>query len=102
PESEAPSTDAVRAGAARLLEAAGEHAAAEVLDRATLESAPVPSASGDLSRYVARLEPADLVSVEKRPELVERLCWAIRRAGTRAASGVASVELAPSLEARNG
>lgn len=96
---ERPGDAAVLAGAAALLEAAGDPEGAAALRRATLESAPIPnSPSVPLLRYVVRLAPADLVQAQRDADRAARWCSAVQSAGTRAVEAVSSVDLAVTLD----
>src|SRR6185503_18619724 len=94
---DSPDPEAVLEGAAQLLAAMGAKAAAAMLRRAELEQAWLASAEGKLVRYVIRLDPADLAAALRNADLAGQLDEAVKRAGTRAAGMVASVDLAPAL-----
>lgn len=85
---ERPAPEAVLAGAAALLDEAGERRAAAMLARARLDAAAVPSASLPITRYVLQLATADRASTWQQPELEERLRRAIHDAASRAAEQV--------------
>jgi hypothetical protein len=88
-----PSPEAVRAGAAALLDAEGDARAAALLRRADLTQAAIPEASPPLMRWVAHLHPADLAAAERDGRLADSLRRALRAAATRAEEAV-TVELA--------
>lgn len=83
-----PAPEAVLAGAAALLDAAGDRPGAEMLRRARLDAAAVPGASLPLRRYVLQLATADRVRAWAQPELEERMRRAVHDAASRAAETV--------------
>lgn len=85
---ERPSPAAVLAGAAALLEAMGDHAAAEVLGRAGLDVSAVAGASLPITRYVLQLATKDRARTWREPQLEERLRRAVHDAAIRAAEQV--------------
>jgi hypothetical protein len=93
---ERPEPEAILAGAAALLDALGEPAAAAQMQRAELEMAAVPGTSTPLLRVVVRLAPADLVAAQRDGRLGELLRSAVHAAAARAEEAV-SIELALSL-----
>lgn len=96
PTPDPPSDPAVLAGAAALVRAEGDADLGAMLDRASLESADVPSSGGyALRRYVLRLDVADLVELRRDVDRAERARAAVGDAATSAVARVASVELAP-------
>lgn len=93
---ERPGPEAILAGAAALLEAQGEPAAAAQMQRAELEMAAAPGTSSPLLRVVVRLAPADLAAAQRDARLGELLRSAVHAAAARAEEAV-SIELALSL-----
>ncbi|APR83119.1 Hypothetical protein A7982_08468 [Minicystis rosea] len=85
---ERPDPDAVRAGAAALLRAVGEHEGAEMLGRARLDVAEIEGTSVPLTRYVLQLATGDRARTWRLPELEERLRRAVHDAASRAAEQV--------------
>jgi hypothetical protein len=83
-----PDPEAVLAGAAALLSAAGDEAGAAMLDRARLSTASAPA----LTRYVVLLPPADRARTWREPALEERVRRAVYDAALRAGEQV-TVEL---------
>jgi hypothetical protein len=88
-----PTAEAILAGAIALREAAGDKASASILQRAEIETSPVPFA-GHLVRLVLRLDAGDLLRAERDPLLADWLRRSVRDAGTTASQGVAGVDLA--------
>lgn len=86
----------ILSGAAGLLDALGQTAAAALVRRAQLATAPVPGTSTPLLRCVVRLAPADLAAAQRDPGLGEQVRRAVHAAATRAEEAVA-VELAVAL-----
>lgn len=93
---ERPLPQAILAGAAALLEALGDRAAALLLDRARLEAAEVQGAETPLTRYVLRLAPADRALTLGDAALCEKLRLAVRDAAVRAGEAT-TVELGTAL-----
>ena len=93
---ERPDPQAILAGAAALLEALGDGAAASLLDRARLEAAEVQGAETPLTRYVLRLAPADRARTLADGALCEQLRSAVRDAAVRAGEAT-TVELGTAL-----
>ena len=93
---ERPAASAILAGAAALLDALGQEAAAALVRRAELTTAQVPGTSTPLLRCVVRLSPADLASAQRDAQLGEQVRSAVHAAATRADEAVA-VELAVTL-----
>jgi hypothetical protein len=85
---------AVRSAAVELLRAEGAVDASDVLGRAEVEVADVPS-SGEvpLRRWVVRLAAADAAAVTTDPSLGEAIRRAVGLAATRSREIVAAVEL---------
>lgn len=81
--------EAVVEGAAALLDAMGERAAAAIMRRATLEMASIPSAVTPLTRCVLRLPPEDRARAASTPGLEERLLRALQNAAVRAGETLA-------------
>ncbi|EYF00219.1 hypothetical protein [Chondromyces apiculatus] len=95
---ERPEPEAVLGGAAALLDATNDPAAAAVVRRAQLEAAELPAVgSAILLRYVLRMDPADRAALDRDAALAERVRRAVREAGARPAASVAGVELATAL-----
>lgn len=90
---ERPSEGAVLAGARALLDAEGDAPGADLLGRASLETAP--SSSG-LCRGVLRFAAADFARLRRDPGLGARLSEAVRAAATRVDEAL-SLELALAL-----
>lgn len=93
---ERPDPQAILAGAAALLEARGDRAAAALLDRAHLEAAEALGVETPLTRYLVRLAPADRARTLADAALSERLRRAVHDAASRAGEAT-SVELATAL-----
>ena len=93
---ERPDPQAILAGAAALLEALGDRAAASLLDRARLEAAEVQGVETPLTRYVLRLDPADRARTIDDVALSDRLRRAVRDAAIRAGEAT-TVELGTAL-----
>jgi len=93
---ERPDPQAILAGAAALLEALGDRAAALLLDRARLEAAEVEGAETPLTRYVVRLAPADRARTLDDVALSDRLRRAVRDAAIRAGEAT-TVEIGTAL-----
>jgi hypothetical protein len=89
---ERPSPEAVMEGAAALLAALGEAAAAEMVRRAELEAAEVPGSETPLTRWLVRLEAGDRARTLRDAEMAEKIRQAVHDAAGRAGEGV-SVEL---------
>jgi hypothetical protein len=83
-----PDPEAVLAGAAALLSAAGEEAGAAMLERARIDAAQGPV----MTRYVVLLSPADRARTWREPSLEERVRRAVHDAALRAGEQV-TVEL---------
>jgi hypothetical protein len=99
---EAPSTEAILAGAAALLDARGAASAAALLRRSGgLEVSPVADAEPAILRCVVRLSPRDLVMAERDAPLGDAIRRAIQAAATRA-DAVAVAELALALALPSG
>jgi hypothetical protein len=93
---ERPQPEAVLAGAAALLEALGDRAAAEMLARARLDASVVAGVSLPLTRYVLQLATVDRARTWREPALEERLRRAVHDAAIRAAEQVTvEIGLAP-------
>ena len=93
---ERPDPRAILAGAASLLAALGDHAAALLLDRARLEAAEVQGAEMPLTRYVLRLAPVDRALTLGDAALCEKLRRAVHDAAIRAGEA-STVELGTAL-----
>ena len=93
---ERPDPQAILAGAAALLDALGDRAAASLLDRARLDAAEVEGAETPLTRYVVRLAPPDRARTLDDAALSNRLCRAVRDAAIRAGEAT-TVELGTAL-----
>jgi hypothetical protein len=87
-----PDPEAVLAGAAALLDAAGDAEGAAMLGRARLSAVEVQSAGTPLTRIVVQLSPEDRARTWRAPALEDRLRRAVRDAALRAAEEIA-VEL---------
>lgn len=97
---ERPPPEAVLRAASELLAALGDARSAAMLASAELEVASVPS-SAELVvvRYVLRLLPVDLATVQRDDALAERIKRALADAGTRAFEQVSGIELRARVEA---
>ena len=93
---ERPLPEAILAGAASLLEALGDRAAASLLDQARLDAAEVHGVETPLTRYVLRLAPVDRARTLDDAALSEALRRAVRDAAQRAGEAT-SVELGTAL-----
>ena len=93
---ERPDPRAILAGAAALLEARGDRAAASLLDRGRLEASEVEGAETPLTRYLVRLAPADRARTLDDMALAEKLRHAVRDAAVRAGEAT-TVDLATTL-----
>lgn len=93
---ERPDPQAILAGAAALLEALGDRAAASLLDRARLEAAEVQGVETPLTRYVLRLAPGDRAHTLANAALCEGLRRAVGDAAVRAGEAT-TVELGTAL-----
>jgi hypothetical protein len=91
PEPSSPT--AVLEAAHRLLTARGLPHLSEMLGRARLDQAELPSSSGRLSKYVVLLEPEDLAALDRDATGQEAIRQAIADTASRALDAVASVEL---------
>jgi hypothetical protein len=83
-----PEPEAMLAGAAALLRALGEREAAEMLGRARLEMAVVPSEESVVVRVVVRLAAEDRARTWLGPALERRIERAVRDAALRAGEQV--------------
>ena len=93
---ERPDPQAILAGAAGLLDALGDRAAASLLDRARLEAAEVQGVETPLTRYVVRLAAPDRARTLDDVALGDRLRSAVRDAAVRAGEAT-TVELGTAL-----
>jgi len=92
-ESDAPPADAVRMTAAALLTAQRRADLADMVERAELDQAELPSSGTLLLKYVLLLQPEDLAQLQRDGLAADAVSQAITDAGTRATRTVATVEL---------
>ncbi len=95
---EPPPPAAVLGGAAELCAARGNQAAAEILRRASIEQAFVPSSARSMRRFLVRLDPADLARIERDPPLAEGLASAVRDAAKTADEPASAVHFGLRLD----
>gem|GEM_PF-5401150 len=90
---EAPATDSVLGGAIALCWAKEDEAAAQALERATLEDAIVTTGARSVRRFVLRLDAPDFANAERDTAFGDRLMHAVRSAAVTAAETTTAVFL---------